>query len=145
MKKTIVALALVLLTGSAGYQLASAQPGPGYGPGSSNCVGAGPCANLDEAALQARDAFHQATAELRKQISVKQAQLQAAINGGDEGRVAALSGELFELRDQMRNQAQEAGIRQGGFGGCGGAKGAGGRGPGGRGPGARGAGLGLNS
>ena len=134
MKKGILALALVVALGATGYQLAEARMGGGYGPGAGGGVGycdgpgSGPgCANLDEAALAAREAFHAATAELRKQIAVKQSLLQAAINSPtpDEARVATLTEELFELRAQMRNQAQEAGVRGGGRGGCGGGRGAG--------------------
>lgn len=146
MKKAMLTLAMVLAIGTAGYQIADARPGYGGGHGMG---GGAPYANLDEEALKAREAFYAATTELRKKITVKQSQLRAVMQGDnpDEAKVAALSGELFDLRNEMRSKAQEAGIRQGGClgGGAGGMMGHGGQGTWGHGPGMRGAGPGYNS
>lgn len=145
MKKTMLTLALAATLGLAGFQLADARPG-GYGPGSGYGAAAGYCDGpncvaqgaIDEETRQAREAFYEATQELRRTIQTKQAQLQAAINAGDEARTITLSEELFDLRDRMRDQASEAGIARGDrFGSCGG-PGLGGRGGyGGRGGGPR--------
>ncbi|MDF1614279.1 hypothetical protein [Desulfurivibrio dismutans] len=134
MKKTILAMAMVVALGFTGYQLADARPGAGYGPGGYGLVAAQ--GTLDEETLQAREAFYEATRELRRTMQTKQAQLQAAINAGDESRAQALSEEVFDLRSQMHDQAREAGIaRSGRFGTCGGpALGIGGRGGRGAGP-----------
>ncbi|ADH87198.1 hypothetical protein [Desulfurivibrio alkaliphilus] len=139
MKKTLMTLAMVAALGFTGYQLAEARPGAGYGPGGYGMAAGycdGPnCVALDEETLQAREAFYEATRELRRTIQTKQAQLQAAINAGDEARAKALSEEVFDLRNQMRAQASEAGIaRAGRFGTCGGPTGMGGRGGRGAGP-----------
>lgn len=140
MKKSILTLALAATIGLAGFQLADARPFGGYGMMAGYCDGPNCVAQgtLDEEALQAREAFYEATQELRRAIQSKQAQLQAAINAGDEARAQTLSEEVFDLRSQMRARAGEAGIARGDrFGSCGG-PGLGGRGGyGGRGAGPR--------
>jgi hypothetical protein len=71
------------------------------------------------------DAFQQATVDLRKQWAVKQAEFQAVMNSGnpDPAKAAAIAGELFQIRHQIRIKANEAGLGNGYCGsgyGCGG-------------------------
>ncbi|MFZ5775819.1 MAG: periplasmic heavy metal sensor [Thermodesulfobacteriota bacterium] len=118
MKKTLLAIAAIATIGLTGYQFAEARPG--YGPGNGN----GPCAQgqLDEATTKARDKFFNDTAELRKKMTVKHAELNAVLAAAtpDEKKAAKLSEELFDLRETMQKKAQESGIAGklcGGFGG----------------------------
>ena len=71
-----------------------------------------------------REAFMNETVELRKAMTVKKAELRAIMNNDnpDPKRVAELTGEVFDLREQLHNKAQEKGLDKIGFGrgpGCG--------------------------
>ena len=119
MKKTLITLATIATIGLAGYQFADARPGYGTGPGQGMGPGygiGGPCSaaqgQLDEASIKAREKFFADTAELRKKMTAKHAELQAVMAGStpDEKKAAKLSEELFDLRETMHKKAQESGI-----------------------------------
>jgi zinc resistance-associated protein len=110
-----------LFIGLAGLNAATAGPGGGYGPGfCGNCgPGAGQALTAEE--LQAREQFMLETTDLRKQLAVKQSELRAlmAQANPNEKKVAALTGEAFDLRTQLQQKAVERGISgQFGSGGC---------------------------
>lgn len=111
MKKTMLSIALAAVIGLGAFQVADARQGQGPGVGGPRVI--------TEEALQAREAFRAETSELRKEIAVTRARLQAATNAGDQDAAARLTEELFELREQMQSKAQESGMR-GGYGGRGG-------------------------
>ncbi|HIJ90057.1 MAG: periplasmic heavy metal sensor [Desulfobulbaceae bacterium] len=122
MKKTLLAVAAIATIGLAGYQFAEAQPvggGPGMAPGLEMMGGPGPAqGQMSEEDLKAREKFFNETTELRKKIFAKKTELDAVMSGEkpDEKKAAKLSGEFFDLRDQMHKKAREAGMAQAGFG-----------------------------
>jgi len=134
-KKNIV-LGIVLVSAFAVTDLQSANAGPwGGGPGRWGTPPCGECdgtgyrgqPQLDDKSIEVRDAFLSETVSLRKEIAIKQAERRALMVGDnpDAKRVAQLTGELFDLREQLQNKAQEKGLRDAGFGpdldrGCGG-------------------------
>ena len=122
MKKALLTIAAVATLGLAGYQMVDAQPyGPGYGmmaPGY-GMMGTGYGGQVpDEATLKAQEKFYQDTTELRKKMVTTRTELHALMSADnpDSQKAAKLSGELFELREQMHAKATEAGITKG-FGG----------------------------
>ena len=125
MKKTLLAVAAIATIGLAGYQLAEAQPwggGPGMGPGNAMMGGPGQGqGQMSEETLKAREKFFNETTDLRKKMFSKKTELDAVMSGEkpDEKKAARLSEELFDLRSQMHQKAQEAGLAKAGFG-CGG-------------------------
>lgn len=133
MKKVLIAAALVGMIGFAGLQTATADPGYGCGYGPCQDYNIGRQFN-DETTSKAREKFRDETTALRKEIVVKQSTLEALMHqdNPDEKKAAQLSGELFDLRTDLQNKAEERGIT-GGFG-CGG-----------RGPGMMGGGPGMMS
>lgn len=118
MKKSIMAIALALTIGVIGSGMADARPG--MGPGYGMMGGAGTAATADPELLQKRQQFHTETQELRRQMTVKKTELKAALaaNNPDEKKAAKLSGELFDLREQLRSKAEAAGITGMGGGDC---------------------------
>ena len=145
MKKTILSIALAATIALAGYQAAEAQLGTGAGPGAGPGIGmmGGPGAGygrmgatLDEETIKARQQFYQETTDLRRQIVGKQAELRAVLSNQrpDEKKAARLAQELFDLRTEKHQKAQELGIAMPGMGtGMGMGKGRMGRGMMGRG------------
>jgi len=116
MKKVLIATALVGIIGFTGIQMATADPGYGYGNG--------PCQDYsisrqynNEDNFKAREKFLEETTALRKEIVVKQSSYDALLlqDNPDEKKAAQLSGELFDLRTELQNKAAERGIT-GGFG-----------------------------
>jgi len=111
MKKTMLSIALAAIIGMAGFQVAEARQG--LGPGAAAGPGYGRMAvQPDEDTLKARQQFHDETLQLRRQIVVKQTELQAvlAAQKPDEKRAASLAAELFDLRTQKHQKARELGI-----------------------------------
>jgi zinc resistance-associated protein len=116
MKKKILAAAAIITLSLGGYHLANARPG-GWGPG----YGQGPCNNyngqeqLTEEELKTREQFFEDNSELRKKMVIKQTELAAVMNSEtpDEQKAAVISGELFDLRNEMHKKAQESGIKRG--------------------------------
>ena len=124
-KKIILAVVLVSAIGMAGLQNADAGPwggGPNKwgGPNCGQCDGTGPQGQLqlDTKSEEARNAFLSETAEQRKMIAVKKAEKRALMlnDNPDAKRVAELTGEIFDLREQLQSKAQEKGIEKIGFG-----------------------------
>ncbi|MCF6289607.1 MAG: hypothetical protein L3J03_01175 [Desulfobacterales bacterium] len=119
--KWIVTVAIMVTLGFAAAQSVDAR---GYGQGQ--------CSNnetrIDEKTAAAQQKFFEDTVELRKQIVVKSAELNAQMHRQDPDAkaVGRLTGELFELRNTMRGKAEEAGLTRNGCD-C--------SGPGSRGPG----------
>jgi zinc resistance-associated protein len=135
-----LALTATALISLSSFTPADAGPG-GYGGGRGfcgNCDPQGQQQALSPEAQQAREEFMAKTTDLRKQLVVRKAELRAlmAQQNPDEKRVAALTGETFDLRNQLRQKAVEHGLPgQFGFQNCRqeGEQGkAGGRGPRGR-------------
>lgn len=133
-KKIILGVVLVSAIAFAGMQNAGANPWGG-GP---NKWGGSPCGQCDgsgfsgqqqlnDTSIEARNAFLSETVELRKALATKNAEKRALMLGDnpDASRVAQLTGEVFDLREQLQSIAQEKGIEKVGFGrgpgrGCGG-------------------------
>ncbi|MDR3089386.1 MAG: hypothetical protein LBU39_06175 [Desulfobulbaceae bacterium] len=77
-------------------------------------------AQTDPAMREKMDKFYKDTSDLRKQIAMKRAELDAVTNAAQPDTVAAarMAGELYDLRASLQAQAQAAGLGQ--FGpGCG--------------------------
>jgi zinc resistance-associated protein len=117
-KQHWLAIGAAAVIGLATIQLADANPqgkggatGPGYGYGRMGQQA------MSEEDLRAREEFMTETTGLRKQVATRSAELNAlmAQTNPDEKRVAALTGELFDLREQLRQKAATAGL-PGGFG-----------------------------
>lgn len=123
MKRALIAIAAVVSIGLLGLQMATAQPGGmmgrGMGPGYGPCGGPGGKA-LTEEEIKAHDAFLDKTTELRKKLVMKRAEMKAVMHSEnpDGKKAAKLSGELFELRNQLRQKAKESGLKTG-YGNCG--------------------------
>jgi Spy/CpxP family protein refolding chaperone len=129
-----LAFGAAVLISLTGFTPAEARQGGYNGPGYGNCKNCEPQGrqNLSTEELQAREEFRQETSEIRRQMAVKQAELQAlmAQTNPDEKKVAALTGEVWDLRNGLRQKAVESGLPgQFGFENCrkGGMRG--GRGP----------------
>ena len=124
-KKIILSVALVSAIMVAGIQSAGASPWEG-GP---NKWSGSPCnqcdqsesrgqLQLDEKSIEARDAFRSETVALRKEIATKKSEKRALMlnENPDAKRVAQLTGEIFDLREQMHTKAKEKGISNIGYG-----------------------------
>lgn len=112
MKKVLVATALVATLAIIGIQQAGA-----YGPG--ECWqnrGGAPGQTLDKETLKKYEAFRTETAEIRKEMTIKRAQMQALMQGDnpDADRAGELASTLFDLRTQIQAKADDAGLQ--GFG-----------------------------
>lgn len=124
MKKKVLAVATIVTIAFAGYQAADARPGgagaPGPNPGSGQapCFNQGAQAQLTDEELKARQEFFDESSELRKKIISKNTELAAVMNSEtpDEKKAAQLSGELFDLQEEMRQKAQASGIAGNGGG-----------------------------
>ena len=85
------------------------------GPGScGQCDGFGPQAGyqMDAKTDESRSAFLNETTELRKSIAVKKAEKRALMlnDNPDPKRVAELTGEIFDLKEQLQSKAGEKGL-----------------------------------
>ena len=67
---------------------------------------------MGEEMMQNRDAFLKETKELRKNMMVKRSEMEALMQGTNPNpeQVAVLAGELFDLKEQLREKAQEKGL-----------------------------------
>ena len=124
-KKIVLGIVLVSAISVAGLQSAGAGPwggGPNKwgGPRCGECDGSGYWGQqqLDDKSIESRDAFLSETAALRKEIAVRKAEKRAIMLGDnpDAKRVAQLTGELFDLQEQLQSKAQEKGLRDAAFG-----------------------------
>ncbi|HBI14471.1 MAG TPA: hypothetical protein DDY20_02970 [Desulfobulbaceae bacterium] len=129
-KQIILGAVLVGALVLAGMQAADARPwrgGPGWGTASDD-YGPGSCyqaRQLDDKTIAARDKFLSETVALRKEMAIKRAEQEALMNSEnpDAKRIAQLTGEIFDLREQLHAKAAESGLdlpglRGLGFGGC---------------------------
>ena len=123
MKKTLLTLAAII-----GISLVTYQPAEAKGCGGGRGMDCGMMdvsmmsqGKLSEKDLKVREKFSADTSELRKKMVTKRAELEAVMAGAnpDEKKTAALSGDLFDLREQMQQKAKEAGIVAGSGAGCG--------------------------
>ncbi len=144
MKKQIIALSLII--GLTMATAASANWGRGGGRGYGGC---GDCPQLqgqmmqgpmfqqlDQATQEKIQQFFKDTQALHKQMAMKRAEKQALMQSDqpDPQAVAKVTGEMFDLRQTIHEQAETAGVDQ--------YIGPGSRGFGGRGPGCGGQGFG---
>ena len=114
MKKKLIITAMVLGLAFTGMQQASAR---GYGGGYGGDCPQG-CRSVfsqqvvDDEMKSKIDAFKQDTVELRKQMAMKRAEKRALMQAEnpDAKAVAAVEGELFDLRLTMQEKAKEAGV-----------------------------------
>jgi len=130
MKKKIAIAVVVAGLGLAGLTQAYAgwgMRGGGYGGYAGNCPQAtGQAFNQVDPAVQEKlDKFFTDTQELRKQMMVKQSERMALMRSDNPDPAAAgkIAGELFDLRTQMHEKAEAAGVSEylgpmagGGFG-----------------------------
>ena len=141
MKKKIAVAVVIAGMGLAG--LTQAYAGWGHRGGNYyNCPqnqGQPVATQVDPAIQQKIDAFVAETAELRKEMAMKRAEQRALMSAEtpDPAAVSKVAGELFDLRNILRQKADEAGVASyvgpgSGFGmggpGMGGPNGKGGRG-----------------
>jgi zinc resistance-associated protein len=112
MKKQIVALALI----SSLTMVAAASADWGKGGG-----GKGGCAQmqgqyqqLDQATKDKLQQFAKDNQESRKEIAMKRAEMRALMSNDnpDPQLAAKIAGELFDLRNTMRQKAEAAGLEQ---------------------------------
>lgn len=110
MKKLLMVVALVGLTGFAGLQIASAHGGYGQGGGYGYCGQYGDDENTKGNADLEK--FRSETKDVRKSIIVKRSELRALLNqdNPDEKRVAQLTGEVFDLETELEKKATDKGI-----------------------------------
>lgn len=116
MKKTIAVVVVIAGMGLAG--LTQAYAGWGHRGGNFyNCPqyqeqGAPPATQVDPATREKIDKFFEDTTELRKQMAMKRAEQRALMTADtpDAAAVSKVAGELFDLRNSLRQQADEAGV-----------------------------------
>ncbi len=67
---------------------------------------------LHDEMMQARDAFFEETKELRRTLMMKRSEMKALMHSTspDPEQVSALAGELFDLKEQMRDKARKSGL-----------------------------------
>jgi zinc resistance-associated protein len=113
MKKLITAAALISVISLAGIQIASAHGG--YYSNNSDYCGS---YSTDDRTLTNTDAetietFRTDTKSVRKEIVVKRSELNALLRNDnpDERKVAALTGELYDLESEFEEKAEKTGIR----------------------------------
>ena len=111
MKKALIITALISTVAITAVQTASARPGNGYGR-NLDCPGWGQTAQLDQATLDKIETFRNDNQGLRKQIVEKRAEKRALMRADnpDATQAAKVSGELFDLRQQLRDKAEAAGL-----------------------------------
>lgn len=116
MKKKIAIAVVIVSLGLAGLNQAYAGWG-GRGGGGGGYYGncpqfqGGQYNQVDPAAQEKMDKFFNDTQDLRKNMTMKQAERQALLRSDnpDPAALSKISGELFDLRTTMRQKAEEAG------------------------------------
>jgi zinc resistance-associated protein len=109
-KKIIIAATITTALAFSGLQAATAAPGA-KGPGPNHpCIMQGQ--QFDEATIKARETFLSETTALRKSVAEKRAAKRAIMKSTspDPEKASKLTGELFELREQLRAKAKAAGL-----------------------------------
>ena len=110
MKKLLMAVAVIGLLGFAGIQMASAHGGYGQGGGYGYC---GQYDDEDNAKTNTTlEEFRAETNDIRRSIVVKRSELRALSNqdNPDAKRVAQLTGEVFDLQNDLDKKAADKGI-----------------------------------
>ena len=106
-----MAAALLVAIGFAGLSIAT-PPEVGSFFNCGNCRGPQYCDRLaySEKDSEKVSAFHEETRELRREIVVKRAELDAVMQqeNPDEKKVAMLTGELYDLHVKMKEKADKA-------------------------------------
>ncbi len=131
MKKMIATVALASTIALFGIQQAGAQMGMGAGNGPGDCWKANQqnVQVMDEETKKSRDAFMDASVDLRRDMATKRAEMRALMHGDnpDEKKAGNLAGEMFDLRGRLLAKAEETGWKGGlglgagqGRNGCGG-------------------------
>ncbi len=114
-KKIILGVVLVGTIALTGLQAAGADPagqgpaGPGAQHGQFHMQN---CKSLNPAAIEARNKFLDATTSIRRKMVVKRSERRAMMASSipNAKQVGKLSGELFDLREQLRAKARESGL-----------------------------------
>nr|MBC8207708.1 hypothetical protein [Candidatus Desulfatifera sulfidica] len=101
--------ALIATIGLVTIQPASARPGAGR---AIDCPRGYQTTQLDQETLDKMTAFRTENQELRKQIVIKQTAKRALMrsNNPDATQAGQLAGELFDLRQEMHQKAEAAGL-----------------------------------
>ena len=113
MKNFLVVVVLVGAVSLLGISIVNAHGRYGNGPGKGygNCDGYTTCNNWssNEQDKEKVDAFFSETKETRKQLAVKGSERRALMSQDDpdEKRVATLTGEIFDLKNQLDEKAKE--------------------------------------
>ena len=115
-KHWLLVVAVIVSLGLVSVHSADAR-GWGKGQGGYGCSNYTQSDQLDEKTIAARDKFRQENQEIFKQLVIKKAELRAVFSqeNPDSGKAAALSGELFELRNALHKKAEEAGLSRPGL------------------------------
>jgi hypothetical protein len=117
LKKYAAVAALIGAIGFTGISLADARGY--YGPGPGNCGSryCDNCSNIDRNDEKA-SAFLDETKELRKELVVKKSELDALMrqDNPDEKKVATLTGELFDLQNNLDEKAEKTFAGNPGYG-----------------------------
>ena len=113
MKKTLTVIALIAAIGFFASQGAQARRGLGNGPG--NGFGPGSCGNCDQNYTvdeEVRQTFIEETEELRTRLFELRSDYFALVNGEnpDKDTAQTLWSEMFDVRQQIQEKAQEAGL-----------------------------------
>ncbi len=115
-KKLLLAAILTTGLGLAISQSALAQPGYNSQARQNPCGIQAPCGKLggqiDPVTQKAREKFLNETTEIRKNLTVKRAEMRAimAADIPDATRASQVAGELFDLREQLRAKALDYGL-----------------------------------
>ncbi len=109
-KKIILGVVLVGTIALTGLQAAGANlagPGPPHSQFYNQT-----CKSLNPATIKARNKFLAATTSIRREIAVKRSERQALMASSipNAKQIGKLSGELFDLREQLRVKARESGL-----------------------------------
>jgi zinc resistance-associated protein len=116
MKKILFSIAVIGILGFLTVQYADAGRGwyMNRGPGCP-CWNGGYTQVQNDASQKNVTAFLQATEGLRKQLTMKQAEYEAVMNAAtpDPAKAATVSGEIYQIRNQIRTKAVDAGLNRG--------------------------------
>jgi zinc resistance-associated protein len=127
-KKIVLGLALIGAVALVGIQTAGAGPRGGNFYGMGGPQGPGYCTGygynnqqLSQESQKARDTFMKDTVALRKDMATRMAEKRALMisENPDAARVAQLTSEIFDIREQLRTKADESGLTNVGLMGMG--------------------------
>lgn len=110
MKKTLLILIAVAITGFTATQALAGRAH--HGSGNGNCQGTMQYQNLTDEQIQARQAFMKETADLRQKLAVKKGEYRAVMAGEnpDPKTAGKLAGEIAGFKNQLREKAVAAGV-----------------------------------